>query len=75
MRKLTWVDTSPADDATVHDAVAKLGEHEARVYCYTSFGERPWTAEAGGKTSTHRKRELAEAAAGRRLRAAVARAA
>jgi hypothetical protein len=72
MVKLTWVDTSPTDDVTVHDATAKLGGQEARVYCYTRYGERPWTAEAGGVTSTHRKRELAEAAAARRLRAVCA---
>lgn len=70
MGKLRWTDTSPADDVTAHDATAKIGEHEARVYCYTRFGARPWTAEAGGVTSSHRRRELAEAAAERRLRAA-----
>ena len=72
MVKLTWNDTSDPADATVYDATAELGGQRARVYCYTQHGPRPWTAEAGGATSTHRTRDLAEAAAGRRLRATVA---
>ncbi|MGK3981276.1 hypothetical protein WMF38_57295 [Sorangium sp. So ce118] len=70
MIKLAWNDTSDPADVTVYDAKAEFGGQEARVYCYTRYGSHPWTAEAGGGTSTHRKRELAEAAAERRLRAA-----
>lgn len=70
MTKLVWHDTSDPADVTVYDAKAELDGQEARVYCYTRYGSHPWTAEAGGKTSTHRKRELAEAAAERRLREA-----
>jgi hypothetical protein len=70
MAKLIWVDTSPKDDVTAYDGRTDLEGHKARVYCYTRFGARPWTAEAGGRDSNHRTRELAEAAAERRLRAA-----
>lgn len=71
MTKLAWNDTSDPADVTVYDAKAELGGQQARVYCYTQYGSHPWTAEAAGVTTNHRKRELAEAAAERRLRAAV----
>ncbi|WP_438029067.1 hypothetical protein [Sorangium sp. So ce233] len=70
MIKLAWVDVRLSKAVDTYDAKAELNGHEARVHCYTRFGTHPWTAEAGGKTSSHRTRESAETAAERRLRAA-----
>ncbi len=70
MGNIKWVDVRAVKTVDTYDAKAKLNGREARVHCYTRFGTHPWTAESGGATSTHRRRELAEAAAERRLRAA-----
>lgn len=69
MSEITWVDVRQTKTPDTCDIKAELGGHEARVHCYTRFGTHPWTAEAGGRDSTHRSLDLAKEAAEKRLRA------